>query len=136
MEIAASVWAERAMKAEAFIWAQGFSPCNIAACNCGSWHGGHASERLDEIQKHLTERGFEWKGTILATLEAALPELSAALETSASASFSDGPDQLMASVAISLKRIADALTNTDPYSNPVAMAIQNGIGLGAQDWIG
>lgn len=40
------------------------------------------------------------------------------------------------SIAISLKRIADALTNTDPYSNPIAQAIQNGINLGAQDWIG
>jgi hypothetical protein len=44
--------------------------------------------------------------------------------------------ELLASIAISLKRIADALTNTDPYSNPIAMALQNGISLGAQDWIG
>jgi hypothetical protein len=29
---------ERAMKAEAFIRSLGYSPCNIPACNCGSWH--------------------------------------------------------------------------------------------------
>lgn len=40
------------------------------------------------------------------------------------------------SIAISLKRIADALNNPDPYDNPIARAILNGISLGAQDWIG
>ena len=40
------------------------------------------------------------------------------------------------SIGISLKRIADALTNRDPYDNPISQAILNGISLGAQDWIG
>jgi hypothetical protein len=40
------------------------------------------------------------------------------------------------SIAISLKRIADALTDRDPYTNPIAQAILNGISQGAQDWIG
>jgi len=42
----------------------------------------------------------------------------------------------VASIAISLKRIADALDNRDPYDNPIAQAILNGISQGAQDWIG
>lgn len=46
------------------------------------------------------------------------------------------PDAALISVAISLKRIADALTEQDPYRNPIAVAIQSGINLGAQDWIG
>jgi len=40
------------------------------------------------------------------------------------------------SMAISLKRIADTLNNRDPYDNPIAQAILNGISQGAQDWIG
>jgi hypothetical protein len=46
------------------------------------------------------------------------------------------PDEMLASIAISLKRIADALTEQNQYENPITQAIQNGIGLGAQDWIG
>lgn len=42
----------------------------------------------------------------------------------------------LVSIAISLKRIADALNNPDPYDNPIARAILNGISTGAQDWIG
>lgn len=44
--------------------------------------------------------------------------------------------EMLASIAISLKRIADAIHNPDPYDNPIARAILNGISTGAQDWIG
>lgn len=40
------------------------------------------------------------------------------------------------SIAISLKRIADALNILNPYDNPISQAIQGGINLGAQDLIG
>ena len=30
----------------AFIASRGYTPCSSAACNCGSFHGGHAEERL------------------------------------------------------------------------------------------
>lgn len=43
---------------------------------------------------------------------------------------------LAASIAISLKRIADALTEARPYENPISRAINEGISNGAQDWIG
>lgn len=31
-------WAERAYNAESFIRELGYTRCDIAACNCGSWH--------------------------------------------------------------------------------------------------
>ena len=31
-------WIERAYKAESFIRELGYRRCDIAACNCGSWH--------------------------------------------------------------------------------------------------
>lgn len=31
-------WVERAYKAEGFIRDLGYRRCDIAACNCGSWH--------------------------------------------------------------------------------------------------
>ena len=46
------------------------------------------------------------------------------------------PYDAMVSIAISLKRIADALTDQNAYTNPLAQAVLNGIALGAQDWIG
>lgn len=56
--------------------------------------------------------------------------LAAHLEPAAS------PYDVQVSIAISLKRIADALTNPDQYSNPITQAILNGISQGALDWIG
>ena len=44
--------------------------------------------------------------------------------------------EILGSIAISLKRIADALNDPDPYTNPIAQALLNGISQGAQDWIG
>lgn len=36
---------ERVEKAEDFIRSRGYLRCDMAACNCGFWHGGHASRR-------------------------------------------------------------------------------------------
>ena len=44
-------------------------------------------------------------------------------------------EHAVCSIAISLKRIADALTASD-YDNPIHNAIMNGIANGAQEWIG
>jgi hypothetical protein len=66
-------WKERALKAEDFLRRRGFNPCDIAACNCGLWHGGHANERLNEIQNALEDHGYSTEGrTILDTLQEAL----------------------------------------------------------------
>ena len=37
-----------------FIERRGYRRCDIPACNCGSFHGGQAEERLTEIQQQLT----------------------------------------------------------------------------------
>lgn len=37
--------------AEEFLRLHGYRKCDIAACNCGSWHGGHANQRLAEIRE-------------------------------------------------------------------------------------
>jgi hypothetical protein len=40
-----------------FLERQGYRRCDIAACNCGKWHGGYANERLREISDTLAEAG-------------------------------------------------------------------------------
>lgn len=52
-------WQERALKAEDFIRSQGYDHCNIAACNCNSWHGGGWKRRYDEIRDAMTEAGIK-----------------------------------------------------------------------------
>lgn len=37
--------------AEDFLARQGYRRCDISACNCGSWHGGHANQRLRELRE-------------------------------------------------------------------------------------
>ena len=54
-------------KAEDFIASRGYRPCDIPACNCGSWHGGHADDRLGELRDYIRECGM-WRGTILESI--------------------------------------------------------------------
>jgi hypothetical protein len=39
-----------------FLRRRGYRPCDIPACNCNSWHGGHDHERLREIYDALGDR--------------------------------------------------------------------------------
>lgn len=49
-----------------FLERRGYRRCDIMACNCNSWHGGHAEQRLGEIEDALTDAGIEMNGkTIL-----------------------------------------------------------------------
>lgn len=69
-----------------------------------------------------------------------MPEFNGKYETAA-ALFGTNPEtgeilQPLMSIAASLKRIADAMTDRDGFTNPISAAIQNGISLGAQDYIG
>lgn len=50
-------------KAEEFIGFRGYRRCDMPACNCGSWHGGHAEMRMNEIADYIAGCGM-WKGTI------------------------------------------------------------------------
>lgn len=34
-----------------FLRRHGYRRCDIPACNCGSWHGGHANARLNELRE-------------------------------------------------------------------------------------
>ena len=54
--------------AEAFIGSRGYMRCTSPVCNCGSWHGGFAERRLDEIDDYITGCGM-WKGTILDSIK-------------------------------------------------------------------
>jgi len=40
-----------------FILGAGYRRCDIPACNCHSWHGGHANERLRELSEELDTQG-------------------------------------------------------------------------------
>tara|TARA_R110000782_G_scaffold7051_4_gene23824 strand:- start:1934 stop:2341 length:408 start_codon:yes stop_codon:yes gene_type:complete len=40
----------------------GYQMCSITTCNCGSWHGGHASNRLTEIRHLLDGMGTPTNG--------------------------------------------------------------------------
>ena len=53
---------------EDFLLRHGYRRCDIPACNCNSWHGGHANERLKEIGDYLQSVGM-WRGTILESIK-------------------------------------------------------------------
>jgi hypothetical protein len=61
----ADEWEERARKAEDFIRREGYSRCDIPACNCGSWHGGHMKRRFDEIHDAMKEADISINGKTL-----------------------------------------------------------------------
>lgn len=44
--------------ASLFLERHGYRRCDIPACNCGSWHGGYANERLAEIRQEFEEDVF------------------------------------------------------------------------------
>lgn len=56
---AATTLARERDEAIAFIEREGYRRCDIPACNCNSWHGGHANDRLESV---LAERD-EWRAS-------------------------------------------------------------------------
>ena len=48
-----------------FMVRRGYRFCNIDACNCGSWHGGHMEQRLRDIHDMLEEMGVPLNGVVL-----------------------------------------------------------------------
>lgn len=48
-----------------FMSGEGYRLCSIPACNCNSWHGGNASQRLSEIRDMLEELDVSTNGIIL-----------------------------------------------------------------------
>jgi len=66
-----------------FMASRGYQPCDIPACNCNSWHGGLAEERLREWGELL---GSRTQGeTLLSATSKILEELEAAREAMGSA---------------------------------------------------
>lgn len=63
---------EEGRKAIDFLDRHGFRRCDIPACNCGSWHGGHAADRLREIGDALDEANVPREGGIIVKRIAAL----------------------------------------------------------------
>jgi hypothetical protein len=58
-----------------FIHREGYRRCDVAACNCGSFHGGHSMARLTEIEAALTEADIDGNGrTILSQVRALAAE--------------------------------------------------------------
>lgn len=47
-----------------FMARAGYRPCDIPACNCDSWHGGHANERLRELRDELDTNGTTILGAV------------------------------------------------------------------------
>lgn len=48
-----------------FMIGEGYRFCHIDACNCNSWHGGHAERRLRDIHDMLSEMGVPLNGVVL-----------------------------------------------------------------------
>lgn len=68
---------QRLDKAEWVLRNSGFRPCDIAACNCGSWHqvGGYRA-RFDEIKEVVEEAGYSTNGrTLLDAVKAMASDL-------------------------------------------------------------
>ena len=51
--------------AERFIQDAGYVRCDISACNCSSWHGGHWHRRFNDIQEAVEEAGVSLQGVTL-----------------------------------------------------------------------
>jgi len=64
-----------------FLEHAGYRRCDIPACNCGSYHGGHASRRLDEIREALEDAGIMMNGVTLLAGVQALRQRADAAET-------------------------------------------------------
>lgn len=56
---------EEAAKRREFMDWRGYRRCDVAACNCNSWHGGHAEQRLHEAHEAVAEAGGSTNGVIL-----------------------------------------------------------------------
>lgn len=52
-----------------FMHREGYRECDIAACNCGSWHGGHAANRLREISDIVPHNGILLRDAIAALVD-------------------------------------------------------------------
>ncbi len=44
------------------LYRRGYVRCDVPACNCNGWHGGHAEARLGEIHDALEEAGIDLNG--------------------------------------------------------------------------
>lgn len=44
-------YSDELSRAHEFLRLHGYRRCDISACNCGSWHGGHEHQRLIEIRE-------------------------------------------------------------------------------------
>lgn len=63
---------------KAFLEARGFRRCDIPACNCHSYHGGHSAARLDDIRHALDDADVSTNGrTILQAVKDLLAERDA-----------------------------------------------------------
>ena len=53
-----------------FMSGEGYRICSIPACNCNSWHGGNASNRLRDLRDIFAEFGVDTNGvTLLDTVK-------------------------------------------------------------------
>jgi hypothetical protein len=60
------------VSAEAFLEAEGYRRCDIAACNCGSWHRRVARESLGDIASSLLMEMSDGDGQHSEELDRAL----------------------------------------------------------------
>ena len=51
----------------AFIEREGYRRCDVPACHCHSFHGGHAMARLNEIEDALLDVGIDLNGKTILT---------------------------------------------------------------------
>lgn len=66
---------QEAMRALDFIERRGYRRCDIPACNCGSWHGGNAEERLRDFHEEIVNADVETNGkTLIGALREVLSE--------------------------------------------------------------
>lgn len=48
-----------------FMVRSGYRFCSILACDCNSWHGGHAQTRLEELHAMLYDHDAQENGEVL-----------------------------------------------------------------------
>ena len=63
-------------EAEGVLYRNGFVRCDIAACNCGSWHARYGlPERFAELNQAMSDAGEQLNGvTLLGAVQALIAE--------------------------------------------------------------
>lgn len=115
----------------AFIESRGYRRCDTAACNCGSFHGGHAEARLSEIRDDLEAvidlNGLTIRGGVRALLTESQRLREQVVEFERMAKESSEKHRSIAEKAGLLRDTLVTLTDDDSFAEPIVELASNAL---------